>query len=167
MNKHLPADYTALLAEIKERVRSAQYSALKAVNRELVGLYWDMVFLAQPFQHERVFFRLSRGAKIATTGCNNRLEPQFDNRPAMRRTARTVYSRKTHLFSSFILPPSSFASERPQNPPNTPRLIPPRQLMLPYPHNAPALRAKRARDEQITQPIRFRKVPTARLLKIQ
>ena len=38
----LPADYATLLAEIKERVRSAQYAALKAVNKELVGLYWDI-----------------------------------------------------------------------------------------------------------------------------
>lgn len=35
-------DYMAMLAEIKERIRSAQYEALKAVNRELVGLYWDI-----------------------------------------------------------------------------------------------------------------------------
>ena len=38
----IPADYAALLAEVKERVRSAQYTALKAVNKELVGLYWDI-----------------------------------------------------------------------------------------------------------------------------
>ncbi len=38
----LPDDYAALLAEVKERVRSAQYAALKAVNKELVGLYWDI-----------------------------------------------------------------------------------------------------------------------------
>jgi len=31
----LPDDYFALLTEIKERVRSAQYAALKAVNKEL------------------------------------------------------------------------------------------------------------------------------------
>ena len=31
-----------LLAEVKERVRSAQYEALKAVNREGVALYWDI-----------------------------------------------------------------------------------------------------------------------------
>ncbi|NLM71728.1 MAG: DUF1016 domain-containing protein [Synergistaceae bacterium] len=36
------ADYARLLAEVKERVRSAQYAALKAVNKELVGLYWDI-----------------------------------------------------------------------------------------------------------------------------
>ena len=35
-------EYSRLLAEIKERVRSAQYEALKAVNKELVGLYWDI-----------------------------------------------------------------------------------------------------------------------------
>jgi predicted nuclease of restriction endonuclease-like (RecB) superfamily len=35
-------DYPRLLTEIKERIRSAQYEALKAVNRELVGLYWDI-----------------------------------------------------------------------------------------------------------------------------
>ncbi|MBI4720686.1 MAG: DUF1016 domain-containing protein [Chitinivibrionia bacterium] len=40
--KHLPEDYAALLAEVKERVRSAQYNALKAVNKELVGLCWDI-----------------------------------------------------------------------------------------------------------------------------
>ncbi len=35
-------DYTHLLAEVKERVRAAQYAALKAVNTELIGLYWDI-----------------------------------------------------------------------------------------------------------------------------
>jgi predicted nuclease of restriction endonuclease-like (RecB) superfamily len=30
------------LGEVKERIRSAQYEALKAVNKELVGLYWDI-----------------------------------------------------------------------------------------------------------------------------
>ena len=37
-----PVDYSQLLAEVKERVRSAQYAALKAVNTELVALYWDL-----------------------------------------------------------------------------------------------------------------------------
>ena len=35
-------DYPRLLTEIKERIRAAQYEALKAVNKELVGLYWDI-----------------------------------------------------------------------------------------------------------------------------
>jgi predicted nuclease of restriction endonuclease-like (RecB) superfamily len=38
----IPSAYTALLGEIKERIRSAQYAALKAVNRELISLYWDI-----------------------------------------------------------------------------------------------------------------------------
>ena len=35
-------DYAKLLTAVKERVRAAQYAALKAVNKELVGLYWDI-----------------------------------------------------------------------------------------------------------------------------
>src|SRR6056297_947730 len=35
-------EYGRLLSEIKVRVRSAQYEALKAVNKKLVGLYWDI-----------------------------------------------------------------------------------------------------------------------------
>ena len=42
LSKQLPDDYAVLLAEVKERVRSAQYEALKAVNKELVALYWDI-----------------------------------------------------------------------------------------------------------------------------
>ncbi len=38
----LPNDYAGLLTEIKERVRAAQYQALRSVNKELVGLYWDI-----------------------------------------------------------------------------------------------------------------------------
>ncbi len=35
-------DYKYLLSDIKQRIRSAQYEALKAVNKELIGLYWDI-----------------------------------------------------------------------------------------------------------------------------
>src|SRR5437879_5579264 len=38
----LPAGYGRLLGEIKARIRSAQYEALRAVNKELVALYWDI-----------------------------------------------------------------------------------------------------------------------------
>lgn len=34
--------YPALLKEIKDRIRSAQYEALKAVNKEMISLYWDI-----------------------------------------------------------------------------------------------------------------------------
>jgi predicted nuclease of restriction endonuclease-like (RecB) superfamily len=38
----IPPDYAALLTAVKERVRAAQYAALRAVNKELVALYWDI-----------------------------------------------------------------------------------------------------------------------------
>jgi predicted nuclease of restriction endonuclease-like (RecB) superfamily len=38
----LPADYGLLLTEVKERVRSARFEALRAVNKALVTLYWDI-----------------------------------------------------------------------------------------------------------------------------
>ena len=42
MSRNMPSDYAGLLAEVKERVRAARYAALKAVNKELVSLYWDI-----------------------------------------------------------------------------------------------------------------------------
>ncbi len=41
-DRPMPRDYPSLLAEIKKRIRSAQYDALRAVNKELVALYWDL-----------------------------------------------------------------------------------------------------------------------------
>lgn len=38
----VPTDYAALLRDVKDRIRSAQYAALKAVNKELIALYWDI-----------------------------------------------------------------------------------------------------------------------------
>lgn len=38
----LTEEYGSLLGEIKQRIRSAQYEALKAVNKELIALYWDI-----------------------------------------------------------------------------------------------------------------------------
>lgn len=43
--------YPALLAEVKARVQSAQYAALRAVNQALVGLYWDIGRLIVERQH--------------------------------------------------------------------------------------------------------------------
>ncbi|MDQ3815228.1 MAG: PDDEXK nuclease domain-containing protein [Armatimonadota bacterium] len=34
--------YSAVLAEVKQRIRVAQVAALRAVNRELVALYWEI-----------------------------------------------------------------------------------------------------------------------------
>jgi predicted nuclease of restriction endonuclease-like (RecB) superfamily len=41
-NSSVPKGYSALLVEVKARVQSAQYAALRAVNQELVSLYWDI-----------------------------------------------------------------------------------------------------------------------------
>ena len=38
----LSRSYTGLLKDIKTRIREAQYAALKAVNKELIALYWDI-----------------------------------------------------------------------------------------------------------------------------
>jgi predicted nuclease of restriction endonuclease-like (RecB) superfamily len=42
MNELIPDDYVTLLTDIKQRIRTAQYEALKKVNQELIALYWDM-----------------------------------------------------------------------------------------------------------------------------
>ena len=38
----MPTAYATTFTEIKERIRRAQYAALKSVNKQLVGLYWDI-----------------------------------------------------------------------------------------------------------------------------
>lgn len=35
-------DYQIFLTSVEERIKQAQYQALKAVNHELVALYWDL-----------------------------------------------------------------------------------------------------------------------------
>jgi predicted nuclease of restriction endonuclease-like (RecB) superfamily len=42
MSELLPSDYQDYLAQLKERIRSAQVKAALAVNRELVLLYWGI-----------------------------------------------------------------------------------------------------------------------------
>jgi len=42
LKKALSTEYQSLLGEIKDRIRSAQYDALRAVNKELIALYWDI-----------------------------------------------------------------------------------------------------------------------------
>jgi hypothetical protein len=38
----LPSDYRETFKEIKEKIRTAQYTALRAVNKQLIQLYWDI-----------------------------------------------------------------------------------------------------------------------------
>jgi len=42
MKPTVSGDYKAFFKEIKERIYRAQYDALKAVNKELINLYWDI-----------------------------------------------------------------------------------------------------------------------------
>lgn len=42
MSKEIVPGYGTLLADIKQRVRAAQYAALKAANTEAISLYWDI-----------------------------------------------------------------------------------------------------------------------------
>jgi predicted nuclease of restriction endonuclease-like (RecB) superfamily len=42
MSELIPTDYAALLGDIKQRIRAAQYEALKAVNKQLITLYWNI-----------------------------------------------------------------------------------------------------------------------------
>lgn len=42
MEELINTGYTDLLGEIKSRIRTAQYDALRAVNKELINLYWSI-----------------------------------------------------------------------------------------------------------------------------
>ena len=42
MSEIAPDNYQSFLKDIKERILSAQYEALRAVNKELIALYWDI-----------------------------------------------------------------------------------------------------------------------------
>ena len=57
MSDLLPNDYIKLLAEIKERIRTAQYAALRAVNKELIALYWDIGQMIVSRQQEETWGR--------------------------------------------------------------------------------------------------------------
>ena len=68
-----PKDYLALLAELKERIRSARLRASVAVNAELVLLYWSIGadILARQRQEgwgARVIDRLARDLRAAFPG---------------------------------------------------------------------------------------------------
>lgn len=48
----IPADYAALLSDIKQRVRHGQTRAMLAVNAELIRLYWDIGALIHARQQQ-------------------------------------------------------------------------------------------------------------------
>lgn len=70
-----PDGYGEFLARIKFTIRLRQYDALKAVNRELVGLYWDLVEAIFRKQMEKGWGKslvesLSRGLRAEFPGKN-------------------------------------------------------------------------------------------------
>ncbi len=42
MSEIITTEYKTLLSDIKQRIRDAQYQALKSVNKQLISLYWDI-----------------------------------------------------------------------------------------------------------------------------
>ena len=57
-----PATYASTFVEIKERIRKAQHAALKSVNKQLVGLYWDIGrIIGQLIPHPPISSRFARG----------------------------------------------------------------------------------------------------------
>jgi len=42
MNKTIDHNFKAFVIDIKHKILSSQYEALKAVNKELISLYWDI-----------------------------------------------------------------------------------------------------------------------------
>lgn len=42
MSNALPSNYLSFQSAVKLRIRDSQYAALKSVNTELVGLYWEL-----------------------------------------------------------------------------------------------------------------------------
>jgi predicted nuclease of restriction endonuclease-like (RecB) superfamily len=42
MKSSIAKGYVVFLREIKQRIRASQYEALKAVNHEMIRLYWDI-----------------------------------------------------------------------------------------------------------------------------
>lgn len=57
MSELIPNDYRVLLGKIKQRIRSAQYEALKTVNKELISLYWDIGRIIDEQQREKSWGR--------------------------------------------------------------------------------------------------------------
>lgn len=74
MKKDIKSDeYAALLVAIKTRVADAQYDALKAVNKELIALYWDIGKMIMERQQEEswgnaVVERLAKDLQLAFPG---------------------------------------------------------------------------------------------------
>ncbi|HEX6798963.1 MAG TPA: PDDEXK nuclease domain-containing protein [Ktedonobacterales bacterium] len=82
MSDLISGDYPALLAEVKERIRAARYAALRAVNKELIGLYWDIGRMIVERQEgdtwgKSVVERLARDLRIEFPGVSGFSTPNL------------------------------------------------------------------------------------------
>ena len=64
-------DYRVLFTAVRERIRSAQYEALRAVNRQLVELYRDIGGMIVESS------ATSPGAARRSSGCREISKPSF------------------------------------------------------------------------------------------
>jgi glycine cleavage system aminomethyltransferase T len=65
----LPADYRALLTDVKSRIRAAQLRASLSVNQELIQLYWDIGRLIAHRQQAAYSPTLGHGIALALLSC--------------------------------------------------------------------------------------------------
>jgi hypothetical protein len=96
--------YYALLGEIKERIRSAQYAALRTVNLELLSLSWDIGRAHRPTASRarlggvlylKTSPRISSGASpLLTCGeSNSSTEPTLRTKNSHYRREKSVWTK--------------------------------------------------------------------------
>ena len=105
MSDLLPDNYLGLLLEIKARIRKAQYEALKAVNKELIALYWDIGRMIVERQQgaswgKSVVENLAKGLQAEVPGIKGFSAPQMPgSRRAEGRKIRTGICRQDAVLS--------------------------------------------------------------------
>lgn len=89
-------DYTEFLAQLKASIRQRQYQALRAVNRELVTLYWEIGQAIQQKQEE-----LGWGKAVVETLAHD-LQAEFPGRNGF--SARNLWNMRDFYRSYSELP---------------------------------------------------------------
>ncbi|TSA38420.1 MAG: DUF1016 domain-containing protein [Porphyromonadaceae bacterium] len=79
----VPKEYSDFIGSVKDRIWSAQYEALKVVNKELVGLYWDIGKMISEKQKE-----LGWG-KSVVRNISNDLQDEFPGKSGF--SARNIW----------------------------------------------------------------------------
>jgi predicted nuclease of restriction endonuclease-like (RecB) superfamily len=97
-------NYAEFVKAVKKRVQQAQYAALKAVNSELISLYWDLgrMIVEKQEQYgwgENVVKRLSKDLKVELEGMSG-LSPQ--NLWRMRQFYLTYSETESEILSAML-----------------------------------------------------------------